>query len=338
MSDFIQVRGFEEAVRPPVGPRRARITDPPGKGAGRSGLEAARARLGRIARRVPEVMVKITGRTRDGAHLASHLSYISRNGALALEGPDGERLAGRDDLRALAEDWMAEVAADPRRRRDSSVSLSIVLSMPPGTEAIRTRDAAREFARQTFGDLHPYVFACHTDEPHPHVHLTVRTLGVDGSRLNPRKGDLQAWRETFAAALRARGIEAEATSRRTRGVVRKRERTALRKMRDRFEAGAGPPSARERAAFREAMETAEPGAWSSAIRERQLKIRRYFVAQALALKASPAEPDRALAGDIEAFVRGMPPVETRREALARMIGERLAERRGKEAPGPDRQR
>ncbi len=92
MADFVQVRGFEDAVRPPVRQRRARLTDPPGKVVLSQPDMAPRARLDRIARRVPEVMVKITGRTRDGGHLKSHLAYIGRNGKLPLEGTDGERI------------------------------------------------------------------------------------------------------------------------------------------------------------------------------------------------------------------------------------------------------
>ena len=49
--------------------------------------------------------------------------------------------------------------------------------------------------------------------PHPHVHLTVKAVGLDGVRLNPRKADLQRWREGFAEALREHGIEATTTSR-----------------------------------------------------------------------------------------------------------------------------
>ena len=36
-----------------------------------------------------------------------------------------------------------------------------------------------------------------------------------------KKGDPQIWREGFAKELRARGVEAEATPRATRGVVKK---------------------------------------------------------------------------------------------------------------------
>jgi hypothetical protein len=40
------------------------------------------------------------------------------------------------------------------------------------------------------------------------------------ARLNPRKADLQRWRETFAERLRELGIDAEATRQATRGVAR----------------------------------------------------------------------------------------------------------------------
>lgn len=80
----------------------------------------------------------------------------------------------------------------------------------------------------------------HTDTPRPHVHLAICSRGHTGERLNPKKADLELWRQTFAQALRDRGVEAEATPRRARGITRKAERTPLRKVRDRQEAGEGP--------------------------------------------------------------------------------------------------
>jgi len=319
MADFIQVRGFEEAVRPPIQSKRARITDHGTMGSRARADMAPRARLDRIARRVPEVMVKITGRTKDGGHLGAHLAYISRNSALPLEGPDGERLETRDEVKALATDWMAEVEADPRRRKDASVSLSIVLSMPPGTDPFRMHDASRAFAARTFGDTHRYVFAFHTDERHPHVHLTVRTLGHDGQKLNPRKADLEQWRQTFAAVLRDRGVEAEATPRRARGVVRKAEVGAVRQMRDRFVKGQGNPPDADVGAVRAALDQARRQPWVARSRERQGAVRTYFVAQAVTLSRSLDAEDKRLAKALEAFVKTMPPVETRREALAKEI-------------------
>ncbi len=330
MADFIQVRGFEDAVRAPIGPKRARITDH-GTMALRSRVDMApRARLDRIARRVPEVMVKITGRTKDGAHLAAHLAYISRNSELPLEGPDGERLKTHEAVKALATDWMAEVDADPRKRKDASVSLSIVLSMPSGTDPFRMHDASRAFAARTFGETHPYMFAFHTDERHPHVHLTVRTLGHDGRKLNPRKADLEQWRQSLAAVLRDRGVEAEATPRRARGVVRKAEAGAVRRMRDRFEKGQGEPSRADVGAVRAALDGVHRQPWIAPSRERQAAVRTYFVAQAMALSRSPDADDQRLAKTLEAFVKTMPPVETRQEALAKEIESRVAKAKERE--------
>ena len=75
--------------------------------------------------------------------------------------------------------------------------------------------AAREFAKREFSN-HQYAMVLHTFEidpdpnpsRHPHVHLTVKTAGLDGIRLNPRKHDIQRWREGFAEVLRDQGIDA----------------------------------------------------------------------------------------------------------------------------------
>lgn len=50
------------------------------------------------------------------------------------------------------------------------------------------------------------MLALDTDTDHPHVHLTVATEGMEGSRFNPRKADLHHMRETFARELRAQAF------------------------------------------------------------------------------------------------------------------------------------
>lgn len=319
MSDFRQLPGFEDALRPPVDVRRARITRPVLRPPGRAGDAAAYGQLARIIRRAPEVMVKVTGKTRDGGHLKRHLDYISRNGKLTLEGPDGARLEGRAAVAALASDWAAEAAMTPGQRGDSPLSRSIVLSMPRGTDPMRLHDAARAFAAEALGDRFPYVFALHDEGGHPHVHLTVRALGSDGSRLNPRKADLEVWRRRFAQALRDRGVEAEASPRRARGVVRKAERTPVRKMRERFVAGKGPAPLVMASAWRQASST--PGRatpWEGAIRERQARVRRALAAEAVALSRSDRAEDRALGAALMDHLRRLPKVETREEQLSRL--------------------
>ena len=56
-----------------------------------------------------------------------------------------------------------------------------------------------------------------------HVHLAVKAVDPDGARLNPRKTDLQHWRETFAEKLREQSIDANPTPRKARGVAQKAE-------------------------------------------------------------------------------------------------------------------
>lgn len=322
MSDFRRPLGFEEVLRPPIDVRRARITQAVLRPPGRAGDATAYAQLARIIRRAPEVVVKITGKTQDAGHLRLHLDYISRNGRLTLEGPDGERHDGRAAGKELVETWAAELALESGRRRDSPVSRSIVLSMPVGTDPMRLHDAARAFAKETFGVRFPYVFALHDEDRQPHVHLTVRVLGADGSRLNPRKADLALWRQRFAQALRDRGVEAEASPRRARGVIRKGERTPVRKLRERFVAGEGPTPRVLAGAYQQVVaERTRPAPWDAALRERQRRIRRALAAEAVALSRSDRAEDRILGAALADHVRALPKIETRAERLARMAEE-----------------
>ncbi|WP_247477077.1 MULTISPECIES: relaxase/mobilization nuclease domain-containing protein [unclassified Bradyrhizobium] len=254
-------------------PRRAEWDIPDPAAAGRL-TPAMRAKLERIVRRAPEVMVKITGRTKSVAHLKSHLAYITRNGELDAETEQGTTLAGRTGLKDLQQQWDDDAGLDNKRRRDGSLSVNIILSMPAGTDAVAVKDSARAFAIESFGYNHDYVFVQHLDDKHPHVHLTVRSLSHDGKRLNPRKADLQAWRERFAGELRLRGIAAEATPRRTRGRARKADRGAVLALRKRKIT----PEV-ERLARKEVLSEVRGGRtakhpWSEQIKSRQDAIRR----------------------------------------------------------------
>lgn len=341
MTDFHMVQGFEDVWRPPVRQRivRPRTVLRPSQGSG----DGARARLERIAARAPEVMVKVTGRTRDGAHLRAHLDYISRNGGLELEGADGALIVSRRDLADLADEWGATAWGHKSRRKDSPLSHSVILSMPAGTNEIVVRDAARSFAADMFAGRHDYVFTLHTDTPRPHVHMAICSRGHAGERLNPKKADLELWRQTFAQALRDRGVEAEATPRRARGVTRKAERTPLRKIRDRQEAGGGPMAQVRRSAYREAAGAAFQGRtertpWDQRILARQQAVRSLYLTQARLLGRSADPADRALGAKVEAFVRSMPQPDTQRLALARELREANKALRERSDPGKGRGR
>lgn len=186
-------------------------------------LDAAtvRKKLDATVKKRPEVMVKITGSGKHIQQIKNHLDYISRNGEIALEDQDGEQINGREPIRDLRDDWKNGRYVIPTEEGKRRETFNIVLSMPAGTDRQSVTNASRDFARSHFGGKHDYVFATHTDDDHPHVHLIVRARDYQGKMLNPRKGDLQKWRETFAEKLGEHGIEANATKRKVRGVTRR---------------------------------------------------------------------------------------------------------------------
>lgn len=174
----------------------------------------ARAKLARIVRKAPEVVVKVTGRQRGGVHVKAHLDYIGRKGEVEIETRDGEILTTQEDVAERAAEWSDTLQW---RSRPTVSSVSLIFSMPEGTDPDKVLGAVRALAHAELSDNHDYVLALHTDTPRPHVHLTVQAEGLDRTRFNPRPVQLNRFRERFARELRARGVAAEATPRRARG-------------------------------------------------------------------------------------------------------------------------
>jgi hypothetical protein len=318
VSDLRSPKGFEESL--PASPRHRRAPTG-GASAGSNGDQ--RAALLRIINRAPQVVVKVSGRAHGRSQLRTRLDYISRKGELEMEDQHGSRIIGRSDVRELADDWSLRARIDHQRRADSPISHSVVLSTPSGTDPVRLVDAARETAREAFGGRFDYVFVLHTDVGHPHIHLEVSSRGDRGVRLEPYP-NLEGWRHSFAQALREHGVDAEATPRWIRGVTRRAEHTAIRKMREAYEAGEGPPPKVLLGVYQDAYKAAfggeaAPNQWEEKIIERQSQVRDFFHAQIEALAKSPDPTDQALGRQVEAFVRSMPRPDSQRLAIARQI-------------------
>jgi hypothetical protein len=167
--------------------------------------------------KAPEVMVKITGGGKNMKHIKAHFDYISRQGELKLEDENGEIYQGIDEVKMASTLWAQGKIPIPLTGEKRREALNLVLSMPAGTDKISVEQAARLFAAEQFNH-HQYVFTAHHDEAHPHVHLLIKITDKFGVRLNPRKRDLQQWREHFASNLREQGIAANATPCLARGV------------------------------------------------------------------------------------------------------------------------
>lgn len=306
--DYGRVRGRKgKNVR--SGPVKAETTPATGP--------ATREKIARTVRKAPEVMVKISGGGKNMQQIKAHMDYISRNGAVELEDENGQTYKGKEDVRDVRDAWAKGkigIPYDGERRKEA---FNIILSMPPGTDRQSVKDAARAFAAQEFGN-HQYVFAAHDDEKHPHVHLAVKAIGKDGVRLNPRKADLQGWRELFAEKMREQGIEANATPRKARGIVQKPEKQAVRRME-----GRGVPSraksGRRVDAEREARGVyVKPNPAQDKISATRKETQHTYGQIARALAKGDAE-DKELAMQIVEFVKQMPPPVTQHEQMVRAL-------------------
>lgn len=182
---------------------------------GKGGKSDVRGRLLAIAKGGRQVMVKITpGKNGTMASVRRQLQYIGQDGEQTVQDQDGNTAQGKAAVDDLAWAWEHTGPTMPAQS-EHRLAFNIMFSMPEGTDERAVYAAVRATAEIEF-EGHQWVLGQHFDEPQVHCHLCVKAEGLDGTRLNPRKADLNRWRERFAHELRERGVEAEATKRATR--------------------------------------------------------------------------------------------------------------------------
>jgi type IV secretory pathway VirD2 relaxase len=191
---------------------------------GKSLTPTQKEHIARTVRRVPEVMVKVSGGARTLSGVGAHLAYIGRDD-FEIETDMGERIRERASQRALLKDWdldlethwhQSERAINEPRRSPKLVH-NIIFSMPPGPDSRKVLEAVRRFAVNEWALKHRYAMVLHTNEAHPHVHVVVKARSEQGQRLNIRKATLRNWRTQYADNLRELGVAANATERAVRG-------------------------------------------------------------------------------------------------------------------------
>jgi len=289
----------------------------PGPSKGFSTAEIEQIR--RTVRRVPEVMVKVTGGGRKIGAVAAHLAYVSHQGELNLESDEGERVS-REGQRELLRSWHLELSAGQYRQpRSASAGArgiklvhNITLSMPAPTPPKAVLAAAKAFAREKFGAEHRYAMALHTHQQHPHVHLIVKAEGHDGRRLHIDKAMLREWRQDFARMMRDQGIAANATPRVVRGQTKRPARDAIFRAKRRHNSYA----LREEL-YSVAAELSSKASITDPARAKLLETRKTVVAGWTAVaEALEAQGETVLGGDVRYFASRLPRVLTDRERLA----------------------
>lgn len=299
-----------------------------------------RAVLARVVRKAPEVLVKVTGRKKGAEHLGAHLSYIARHGDLAVETRDGEVISDKAELQQLAQEW-----SEPLQWRDRATvsAVAMVFSMPEGTDAETVRQAVREAADRMVGDNHDYLMALHTDTPRPHVHLTVQAEGLDDRRFDPRREDLFKFRESFAEALRSRGVECEATPRWTRGQGRAGTSMALAQMRAKIRSGVSrQPTEVDMRQAREALAIAAGKAMSPHFvvraKARWEITKQQYEKAAERLDRTGDPLNKTLAGELRAFLKDRTAIETVPDRVLKDAVERLRHAQERKRDGPPERR
>ena len=295
------------------------------RGPGHRSLSKAEiAHVSRTVRRVPEVMIKVSGGARTIRGVAQHLDYIGREGREDVQTDDGERLRGRGFEKALLDDWDLDLEAHRRHteraiaagRKPPKLVHNVVFSMPKGTPPEKVLRAVEVFAREKFALKHRYAMALHIDQGHPHVHMVIKAVSEQGQRLYIRPHTLRDWRRDFAQHLRDLGVGANATERAVRGETRTTKRDGIHRamlrgdsthMRARAEAVAGELAAgglKPDPGKRVLLETREAvlDGWRG-------------LADILERDGNPQ-----LASTVRRFAQSMAPPLTEKERMARQIG------------------
>lgn len=268
------------------------------------------ATMERTARRVPEVMVRITGRQHGGGHVLANFSYISRLGhgsdkELGLHTSDEEVIHDGREMQKLAQEWQEWEMGDDARRKGAT-SLSMILSMPSGTDPEKVEAAALDFARAEFANR-SWVASLHVDRDHPHVHLTIARRDHDGRRFHPDRDDLFRYRQRFAEKLRDRGVEANATPAKARGLDATHEHIAARKVRENDGSPRLDASRKGRADRYRAEGSRDPV--KATLGEQRAVVRAAYERSITELSASPSTVDQMVAKSLKRFVDELPEPE-----------------------------
>lgn len=304
-SMFPKAANTSSAYRPPAQTKRA-------FGGSNQATVSRRAiaTMDRTARRVPEVMVRITGRQHGAGHVLANFSYISRLGhgpdkELGLHTSEGEVIHDGEEMQKLAHEWhQYEMEGDARRK--GATSLSMILSMPSGTDPEKVQAAALDFAKDEFANR-MWVASLHVDRDHPHVHLTIARRDDNGRRFHPNRDDLFRYRQRFAQKLRDRGIEANATPAKARGLDPKHEHIAARKVREK---GGVPQLDKSRAARSERFRSSPRADPVRPILSGQRETVRAAYEKSIAeLTASGTLANRIVAESLRRFVDDLPQAE-----------------------------
>ena len=162
-----------------------------------------------------EVVIKITGNSKNFQKWKAHFSYVTRKGELEVVESELYKYQGKEELKQFQEffnDSGENIPNESQNVKERREVLHFVFSMKEheATPSDKLLNAVLKTMKEKYPNNASYA-VFHGDTDNPHIHCDLKIAGIDGNRIDVRKKDLEQLRKNFAKNLNDLGIEAYAT-------------------------------------------------------------------------------------------------------------------------------
>ena len=162
-----------------------------------------------------EVVIKITGNSKNFQKWKTHFDYVTRKGELEVIEDELYKYQGKEELEQFKEffnELGPKIPNDGENKKEKREVLHFIFSMKEHelTPSDRLMEAVRKSIKEKYPNNASY-FVFHGDTDNPHIHCDLKIAGNDGKRIDVKKADLFQLRKDFAQNLRDLGIDATAT-------------------------------------------------------------------------------------------------------------------------------
>ena len=162
-----------------------------------------------------EVVIKITGNSKNFQKWKAHFNYVTRKGELEVVESELHKYQGKEELKQFQEffnDSGENIPNESQNVKERREVLHFVFSMKEheATPSDKLLSAVLKTMKEKYPNNASYA-VFHGDTDNPHIHCDLKISGIDGNRIDVRKKDLEQLRKNFAKNLNDLGIEAYAT-------------------------------------------------------------------------------------------------------------------------------
>ena len=149
-----------------------------------------------------EVVIKITGNSKNFQKWKAHFNYVTRKGELEVVESDLYKYQGKEELKQFQEffiDSGENIPNESQNVKERREVLHFVFSMKEheATPSDKLLNAVLKTMKEKYPNNASYA-VFHGDTDNPHIHCDLKISGIDGNRIDIRKKDLEQLRKNFA--------------------------------------------------------------------------------------------------------------------------------------------